>query len=204
MALKNTGGLGVILVLAFFGAHSAYAQQQDAPVQDPNPAVEIRHKMMYFKMGLGQGFSGMSINQDGKKAELGFFGGNVDEYFGEFPEALDSAHSFRMQKIVGFTMWSVGLAALLIDMGYLAYIISANDQASFRDSQGLVWGLLAGGGVVGSVGGILLQNSVGTLSEAVNKFNGGLLNKYLPPDQKIDFRIFLGMNQQGVGLSYHF
>jgi len=134
--MNTLGTWALPLFFALVGTQEAYAQQQEEAAPSPSPVVEIKQKLMYFRTGPGVGF-GTSVGQNGEKVELGYFGGNIDDWFKDVPEALESARKFRTQKIAGFTMWAVGLAALLADLGYLTYVVAAQDGASFRGSLGL-------------------------------------------------------------------
>jgi hypothetical protein len=195
--------LGLTLLL-MVSPQVALAQGDGSQGTEAGIAVELKQKMMYLQIGLGKGPDGISVQQNGREAKLGFFGGNVEAYFSEVPESLSLAQTFRTQRIVGVTLGGIGMAALVADVVYLTTWALSDSPSAWTNARGLGLGLLVGGGLVGLVGAFLFQLSQGTLAEAVNVFNGGLLNKYLPPNQKIDLKILLSSNQQGVGLSYQF
>jgi hypothetical protein len=172
-------------------------------VHENSPILEIKEKLMYLKVGLGEGLMGMSVFQNGAKLDLGYFGGNLEAYFKESPEALETATGFRTRQIVGFVMWSAGMAAVIADI-ILIPVLASQGREPFLNNQGVLWGLLIGGSAVGTSGALVLDSAVTKLAAAVNQFNAHLLNEHLPPAQKIDYHIFVSRCGAGAGLRFHF
>ena len=164
----------------------------------------IKNELMYVKVGFGQGLGGVAAFQNGEEMALGFFGGNVETYFDGSPEALEAARSFSTYKTVGFTMWSIGLAALLADLGILIHVMAENDGRVYADNFPLIFGLLIGGTAVGLPGALLFQQANSRLVEAVNTYNAALLNQFLPDDNKVDLKIFALRGGAGTGLAFQF
>ncbi|MGQ0507232.1 MAG: hypothetical protein ACT4TC_18155 [Myxococcaceae bacterium] len=117
--------------------------------------------------------------------KLGFFAGNADDLFAESPAALELIHTVRTMRIVGLTMYSVGLAVLVTDL--VAIVVWGINNASTATSfpMALFTGGLVVGGVLGLVGGALLQIASVNVFEAMNRYNSDILNQQLPPSERL-------------------
>jgi hypothetical protein len=202
----------VTVVWVGLAAATAAAQGEppaDAPTAAPAPAanpwaLELKEKLIYLKFD-GAGLAGLHLRQNGKKLELGFFGGNIDPVFSEFPDALESAQRFRAQRIAGSVLYGIGMTVLITELVILFVNAgSFEGQQSVRSNLGWYVAGAAVGGVTGLLGGFLLQASTSSLVEAANRHNFGLLNRQLPKHQQIDPQRFLSLRPTTTLLSLSF
>ena len=208
LSLRRVATVGVLLILASGGGEGAWADEAPSAPSEPQTvapapppasaaALDLRDRHMYFSAGFGP-----AIYQHGQPVALGPFGRNVDRYFGDSPETLASARSFRRLSLIGAPLYAVGLAALLTDL----FVLSANSEggAFVANHEPLVWGLIGGGAALGITGGILLGVGGQRLRRAVNRFNAFLINRVLPPGQQLDLQLFSDRSGAGAALRVRF
>lgn len=156
-------------------------------------AEDIRANLLYVKYGFGEGLSGLSIHRNGMEQEVGFFGAHIDELFGDVPSAMASAETYRTQRIAGTIAYGAGMTALVTNLILIVSSTGVGSDAFINANPEAMWGLSIGGFVVGMVGAMMLGTSGSHLVNAVNQYNGDLLNQHLPEHNKIDLEIFVSM-----------
>jgi hypothetical protein len=144
-----------------------------------NPSGEVGEKFLYFK---ASPFSG-GLYQNGQRVNLGFFGSRIDEVFGEYPDALAAAQASRNLGIAGSVVLGVGLTVLLVEM---VLVIAMADDLNENGVPAWYWAGLGIGGVTGIVGAVLVGLAGSKGIEAVNRYNFHLMNRILPPEQRLD------------------
>lgn len=189
-----------VLCLAQFAA-----AQPLPPPESANLAIELKAKLMYMRLdwGAATAINGGGLFQNGRSMDIGFLGGNVDAYFGEVPEALELARLHGSQKTLGLALTTASLALLLVDLGLMTSTAIRGGSA-FVDQAPLFLALIGVGLGLDIAGAVFLTLSNSNLMRAVNTFNFGIIDRYLPAEQKIDFKLLLSHKMQGVGLSYRF
>src|SRR5688500_4156483 len=95
----------VVLAMSLFTGNAAFGQEatsaaEGAPAE--NALSLVRDNLLYMKGGFSAGFY-----QNGREVTFGFFGRNMDQIFGEYPDALASARSARTFMIVGGALTTV-------------------------------------------------------------------------------------------------
>jgi hypothetical protein len=185
---------------------SAAALAQPAELEEPaDPRiVELKEKLVYSKLGGGQGFWGVTVHRNGEELNLGLLGGDAEAFFSEIPESALLARRLRTERTVGVALYVSGAALLLAETVYFLYGLLSPNRAILNDGAPVMVGTLIGGAALAGVGGYFLQKSIGTLSETVNRFNAGLLNRLLPPSQRIDMSIFASRDGAGVSAAWTF
>ena len=192
------------LLTALAGAHLAWAQPE-APPDPGNAALELKSKLMYQRIDWGAvTLSSGGWYQDGRPMDVGFFLGNVDDYFGDVPEALQLARLAGSQRTLGFAFTMASLGLLLADCG-LIVASGINTNGPSLGSLAPVFGAIAGVSLATSITGLVFTYLSGqNLMKAINRFNFGIIDKYLPSDQKLDFKLLIGSQMTGVGVRYTF
>jgi hypothetical protein len=188
-------GAFVFSMLVSLGVHG----EEEVEGSGAAAALEMKQKMMSLKPDSG----GLNIYQNGRKLDLGFFGANID-YFKEVPEALNTARALEGQRIAGFTLYSAGVLTTLADCGLIIYLSATNNQAYLETNRGWILGGLAGGLISELVGAVFMNQAGRTVLKAMNQYNAGILNKYLPEGQRLDLKIIASADQKGIGLNYRF
>lgn len=136
---------------------------------------QLERELIHFRMKM---FSGLSLYQDRKKLDLGFFGGNYRQIFKGSPKALASASKYRTLKITGFTIAMTGISVLLLDLILLLAKSSVVYGGYYNSGVNtLYWVLLAAGGTVGIVGALMVPMANGYLSDAVAHYNRALFQR---------------------------
>jgi|CXWL01.1.fsa_nt_gi hypothetical protein len=193
------------VLLAVLCAGFAVEAQPLPPPESANLALELKAKLMYLRAdwGAASAINGGGLHQNGKSMDIGFLGGNVDAYFSEVPEALELARLHGSQKTLGLAFTTASLVLLLVDVGIMtsAAIRGGNALLDQVPLYFAIIGVSLGLDIAGLVFTVLAQTN---LFRAVNTFNFGIIDRYLPAEQKIDFKLLLSHNLQGVGLSYRF
>ncbi len=143
-------------------------------------ARDMRDNGLAVRPAMGL-FSTIAICRDGRRVDLGFLGGRAAQTFGS--DAITAGHlrAHTRSKIVGVSLWSVGLAALVAD---LVWILRATrlSPAEVRAS----WGVLGGGAAATFVGTFFLQHADRRLADAAAAHNAALINQYLPPMEAVE------------------
>lgn len=193
------------LLAALAGAHLAWAQPE-APPDAVNAAVELKSKLIYQRIDWAAATpSSGGLYQDGRPMNVGFLLGNVDAYFGDVPEALALARLAGSQRTVGFALSMASLGLLLADCGLLLTAVVDPNNPSASDSRIPVYVAIAGVGLATSITGIVFTYLSGqNLMKAINRFNFGIIDKHLPSNQKLDFKLLIGSQMTGVGIRYTF
>lgn len=171
------------------------------PPVAPNPVIEIKEKLMVMKLGWASG----RIYQNGALLDIGYFGGGAEACFREAPEALESARRFRRERVIGSTLYFVGLATMLTDLVVLTTVVArpGAPPPSVGETLGAA-GAAVGGAVVGVVGAVYLGISNSALNQAMNEYNGWLLNRHLPPQNRINLGVFVSQAGGGVNATLRF
>ncbi len=194
--------------LALLGSAAAFGQAPPDPTPEELQAPadprlqELKEKLTYLK--LGAGFWGASVHRDGQELALGPFAGDAEAFFSEIPEAAELARRLRNERRLGVAIYLSGVALLLAEGTYLLYGLLSSNRAILNEGAPVMTGTLIGGFALCGVGGYLMQRSMGTLAETVNRFNAGLLNRLLPPGQQIDLQIFARRDGGGMALGMAF
>lgn len=169
-------GLQALALLGTLLSPSGSTQDASPQAEETRVAAELGKKLLFMNFR----FSGMSIVQDDKEIDIGFFGGNAPRYFEDVPEAMSAARTHRIKKLTGFMMSSLGLVSLIGGAGYMAANTEPNHvtgEGTFTGNKGLAIGLYGGGFLVMLVGALLSSSSNGDLSDAVNLHNAAVLNR---------------------------
>lgn len=159
--------------------------------------LSLKRNSLSLALDAGGFFDGVVIERDGQRIDIGFFGGDAGAYFTEKGLAQQSLQMYRTKKIVGLSLWSVGVAALVTDIGLMIH--AASDGPRGRGPGGLEWGLLGGGAVAGIAGGVLLQTATGHLFDAVAQHNGTLMDETI--DRSLSPSVGVGTNGRGASVS---
>lgn len=165
-----------LLIVVILLPHLALAQTLPA---DPTPTgAELldRYRMGAFSTRF-ELFKGLVLSRSGQDVDVGFFGGNAEELFGESPRAMEDMTTFTQMRTVGTTFYAVGLGALLTEL-----VLLPNDSGTFvspHDGQPTVvfWTTLVGGAVLGMTGALLMQGANSYLSDAMENYNTDLARR---------------------------
>jgi len=191
-----------VVALAMWVLGSEQVHAAEAPAAAEAPVAEVAERFMYLKFGFGEGTDGISVNQHGQELRMGYFGGNMAQYFKDSPAALAAAQSYRTRRIVGVTLATTGLAALVAGLVYTGANAATVEDPVFKGNRGVALGLMGGGLLTEIIGAIVVSSSTSKLFEAVNIHNAELLNEHLSPGKRINLDLFVGRHQASVGLSY--
>lgn len=172
-------------------ARPAWAQEpggpRDAEVTPPGPGAfpgardaldEYLERSLEIRVEQGF-FSSVTVYQNGAPIDLGFFGGSAEDFFAGSPDALESAGTFRLLRVLGFSLWLAGLTTLVVEVALLL-TDAFGDTDLVLDLDGptpLFWGLMIGGLVTGGAGATMLQAAPGYLGDAVVFHNRDLLRE---------------------------
>lgn len=152
-------------------APGAFPGARDALDEYLERSLEIRVEQGFF--------SPVTVYQNGSPVELGFFGGGGEALVANSPDALDAIGTFRVLRVLGFSLWLAGVATLVVETALL-FVDIFGDSDLLVDLDGpkpLFWGLLIGAAVTSGAGGIMLQAAPGYLGDAVVHHNRDLLRE---------------------------
>ncbi|TNE48675.1 MAG: hypothetical protein EP343_14790 [Deltaproteobacteria bacterium] len=174
--------LSLVLVLFAGGAvGSSVAEAQS------NRALNyVERNLIHIRLH----FSGASLSQGGVQYPINMFGSGLDGLFDGSSEALELASTYRSLRVSGFVLWVLGLATLGAELVMLTFEQGRN--VLINPSTGIspvFWGMTIGGGVIGVVGGLLINFSNVFLSRAVAAFNRDLFSRVRSRRWRMSFNI---------------
>lgn len=194
-----------LALVAALGVAPTVWAQPEAPPDPQSVAIELKAKLMYMRFDFGLStVSNSGLFQNGKPMELGFFLGNVDAYFADVPEALELARTAGSHKTLGFAFTLGALALVLTDLVWVTWLAASNNIGTLERQLPLIVGLAGASLALNIAGLVFTVLATNNLMKAVNRFNFGVIDKYLPREQKIDFNMLIGSRMAGVGLKYTF